>query len=303
MQRDVQHGGIGFEHVLRAVAVVDVVVHDRDSLRAVSARVGGRDRDVVEQAEAHRAAALGMVAGRPHHREHRVHGRCGRPANGLSIVPDSSPAPPHRRRRRPRAARSHATRPTCTCPDRARRRGRPFPRSRDVLRRVHPSELLGGRRVRGGDLVAPRPRLRGDDLHHLGPLGALGMPGRRPMLGEALGGDEGQRHENVLGSWRLGARLKSQSLDRSLDLLLRVLDREHQVLVAAMRRAADDFHAQIARDALRRRVLGPDQRDDARLVKRLERVVAARLRTFGRKAVAPIRLDESDSRPRTRRRR
>ena len=57
-----------------------------------------------------------------------------------------------------------------------------------------------------------------------------------------------------------------------------------------MRCAADHFHPKIARDPLRRRVLGPDQRDDARLAKRLEGVIAASLSPFGGETVTPVRL-------------
>ena len=54
------------EDRLGAVAVVDVPVEDQDPLgAALGDRVGRRDGDVVEQAEAHRPVALGVVARRP----------------------------------------------------------------------------------------------------------------------------------------------------------------------------------------------------------------------------------------------
>ena len=47
--------------------MVDVPIDDCDALGAVRRlRVAGRDGGVVEEAEAHRLRALGMVAGRPH---------------------------------------------------------------------------------------------------------------------------------------------------------------------------------------------------------------------------------------------
>ena len=46
-----------------------VVIDDGDARYAAMARVGCRNRDVVEQAKSHRAVPLGVVPGRPHHRE------------------------------------------------------------------------------------------------------------------------------------------------------------------------------------------------------------------------------------------
>ena len=71
---DVQHAGIAREDVLRAVAVVDVPIDDQHPLEAVAgAQVGGTDGDVVEEAEAHGAIALGVVAGRADEREAVAH--------------------------------------------------------------------------------------------------------------------------------------------------------------------------------------------------------------------------------------
>ncbi len=64
-RRDHQHPRIAREDVFGAVAVVHVEVDDGDALDAVDGeRVRGADRDVVEQAEAHRAVALGVVTRR-----------------------------------------------------------------------------------------------------------------------------------------------------------------------------------------------------------------------------------------------
>ncbi len=49
--------------MLRAVAVMDVVVDDRDPRGAERLRVRRGDGDVVVEAEAHRAVALGVMAG------------------------------------------------------------------------------------------------------------------------------------------------------------------------------------------------------------------------------------------------
>src|SRR5256885_9900010 len=61
-----QHVCVGFEHVLRAVAVMDVEVDDGDARHAERPRVGRRDCHVVVQAEAHRASALGVMRSEEH---------------------------------------------------------------------------------------------------------------------------------------------------------------------------------------------------------------------------------------------
>ena len=70
VQRNRQRVRIVVVDRLRAVAVVHVPVDHRDALDAVF-RTGGldRDRDVRQQAEAHRAIAQAMMAGRPRQRE------------------------------------------------------------------------------------------------------------------------------------------------------------------------------------------------------------------------------------------
>ena len=87
--------------MLGAVAVVDVEIHDRDALGAVDrARVAGRDRGVVEEAEAHRRRHFGVMAGRAgrdegvadlarHHlvdREDRAAGRAQRRLEGAGFI-------------------------------------------------------------------------------------------------------------------------------------------------------------------------------------------------------------------------
>src|SRR6185295_7102517 len=61
----VEDGRVGFEGVLRPVAVVDVEVEDGNTCEIPSAAQMARgDRDLIEQAEAHRAVGLRVVARR-----------------------------------------------------------------------------------------------------------------------------------------------------------------------------------------------------------------------------------------------
>ncbi len=54
------------EGVLRAVAVVEVIIDDEDPAQAMPAEeVLGADRGIVEEAEAHGPRGLGVMAGRP----------------------------------------------------------------------------------------------------------------------------------------------------------------------------------------------------------------------------------------------
>jgi hypothetical protein len=86
MGREVLHRGVALEDVLRAVAVVDVEIEDRDSGKPVRGeRLSCACGHAVEKAEAHGALAFGMVAGRAHGaegvaaiaRDHRVDRRAG----------------------------------------------------------------------------------------------------------------------------------------------------------------------------------------------------------------------------------
>ena len=69
MGRDVEHVRIALEEMLRAVAVMQVPVDDHHAPEAAAPEPRGGDGDVVEEAEAHRAIALRMVAGRTDERE------------------------------------------------------------------------------------------------------------------------------------------------------------------------------------------------------------------------------------------
>ena len=70
VERHVHHAPVAVEDVLRAVAVVGVVVDDEHALAPCRER-GGRDGDVVHDAEAHGARAGGVVARRAHRTERR----------------------------------------------------------------------------------------------------------------------------------------------------------------------------------------------------------------------------------------
>ena len=70
MQRDREHRRVVEEDLLGPVAVVHVPVDDRHARDpALALRPAGGDRDVVDEAEAHRRVALGVVAGRAQEHE------------------------------------------------------------------------------------------------------------------------------------------------------------------------------------------------------------------------------------------
>jgi hypothetical protein len=70
MQRDEQNRVVLPEDLLRAVAMVDVIVDDRHAADAVNGlHVACSDGDVVDEAEAHRALRERVVAGRADERE------------------------------------------------------------------------------------------------------------------------------------------------------------------------------------------------------------------------------------------
>lgn len=63
MDRDEEDAWILIEGILRPVAVVDVIVNDRNSLQPVRLlQVFGRDDDVVEQTESHPLIRLRVVS-------------------------------------------------------------------------------------------------------------------------------------------------------------------------------------------------------------------------------------------------
>ncbi len=81
MERDEEDAVVVPEDRLRAVAVMHVPVDDRDALEPELALGDARrDGDVVEDAEAHRAAGERVMAGRPHEREPSAQRRLDRGA-------------------------------------------------------------------------------------------------------------------------------------------------------------------------------------------------------------------------------
>ena len=90
VKRDEEDGVVVPEDLLRSVAVVDVPVDDRDALDQLGLRGPRRDRDVVEEAEAHRrdaAARGGRADGRARSRRaRRLDRSAGREQRGLVVV-------------------------------------------------------------------------------------------------------------------------------------------------------------------------------------------------------------------------
>ncbi len=154
--------------------MMDVVIHDHDPLHAEAERVRSCRRDVVVEAEAHGAIALGMMPWRP---DERHHARISRLDDGLDAADG-----------RARSQQRHVSRIW-------RRVGVGVERHRpadgsihrlQVRLAVHAREL----RVRGGpwrlhDTAALLP-CGGDTVHHLGPLHALGMAGRGSVIAEPI---------------------------------------------------------------------------------------------------------------------
>mmetsp|Transcript_125374 Transcript_125374/g.390333 ORF Transcript_125374/g.390333 Transcript_125374/m.390333 type:complete len:233 (-) Transcript_125374:260-958(-) len=67
VRREVEHARVLLEHALSAVAVVHVPIDYQHMPRPAALHCGsGRNGDVAEEAEAHRAAAFGVVPRRPH---------------------------------------------------------------------------------------------------------------------------------------------------------------------------------------------------------------------------------------------
>ena len=186
--RDVQDAGVAVEDVLRAVAVVGVVVDDDDPLAPLG-EVGGGDGHVVQEAEAHGAGRRGVMAGRAHGAEggvalaaverlHRRQAGAGGQHGGV----------PGRRRRHRCRRRSGRRRPGRSAPW---RRGT-TPDGPAPARRASPARGSSGDE-RVGDAVAA-----GALEHGLEPRRPLGMPAagvvvevarmRREQYGHQVGG-------------------------------------------------------------------------------------------------------------------
>ena len=196
---------------------MNVPVDDRDARGARGARGGGRDRDVVEQAEAHRAdrASRGGRAGaRPRclataRRSSRAvassHGRAGGRARGV-----------------PRARREVGVgdRASRSCPGRCAR-GRRGSRRRARARARRRSPAASSTCVPRCAMPAATQRI----AHRLGARGPLGMARRRAVLDEDLVEDVAEHASRVptVG----GAR--EQRVDRVAHRHALVNDRVHRV--------------------------------------------------------------------------
>ena len=157
-----------------------VDVDNGDTLEAARERRGGRHGDVVEQAEAHRAIALGVMARRPHERERR-----------LSVVQRVL----HRLDSRTRCEQrdvvriGRGERVRIQHPTGKPGRGRD---AVDVRSVVHSRQFFARRGPRRGHPPARFEPLRGDRVEHVGPFRPLGMPRRRDVRVEA--GGRNQQH-------------------------------------------------------------------------------------------------------------
>ena len=182
----VEHVGRGGEDLLGAVAVVDVPVEDQHPLGAARGdRVPGGDGDVVEQAEAHRAVALGVVAGRAQAAERRPRLAGEQPLGRV--------APRRRRRAAPRRrTRREATVSMSIMPP---------PRGAERLDRVDVRAAwtrVSCSRVAAGASTRSRPgqpaRSSADSIAHQ-PAGVLGM--RAGVVLERGGMREVERHASA----------------------------------------------------------------------------------------------------------
>ena len=172
--------GVGVERLLRAVAVVRVVVDDQDVFAALR-ECGRRDGDVVEQAEPHGAFGAGVVTGRTQGEERGV------ALAGGERVGGGEPGAGRPYRGRPRAGRHGRVEIDGSATVLSQRL-----EALDVSRRVHPRDLLDGRVARRerrhqGVGVAPDvARGLGDaGVHGLQPRRALGVPAAGIVVGEA----------------------------------------------------------------------------------------------------------------------
>ena len=208
VERDVEDVGVGVEHLLGAVAVVRVDVDDRHALAARS-ELGRDDRDVVQQAEAHRLARTRVVAGRTDRqeravgvaRDQRVDGR--EPGTGGGA----------RRRPRPLRRRRVGVEVAAPCADRLE----PV----EVRGRVHPFELgAGGLPASERDEVRAeigehQPRVDGPEP--LGPLGVTGPVSCSAKRLSVASRSTAQRYRRSVAAGGPGPALdRSTGIDRTL---------------------------------------------------------------------------------------
>ena len=189
MRRAEQHRFIRPENILRAIAVMDVEIDDGDALGAMGGlRVARRDRDIVEEAEAHRIS------------RRRRDGRAGatRDEGGVGrrrvITSSTAATPPPAARQTPRASSG-----TSSCRCRARLAfcgGGASIGRRDIALRMHAQQRLG---VDAGALMTraasgsvPARALRSIARSR---SGRSGWPGAHLMREAALMCDEEGSHQ------------------------------------------------------------------------------------------------------------
>ena len=180
------HVGVGPEHVLGAVPVVRVPVDDEHPV-APGAQLGRGDRDVVDQAEAHRVGRFGVMAGRPDRAER------GGARAGFERLDGRQAGSGGEERRVPGSRRSRGV-----GVERATTPGAERLELVEVLRRVDPLQF-GPRRPPGGELahrlVEPGRRQPGED--GLQPGRTLGVPAAGIVLGQARIGRHQEHRRRV----------------------------------------------------------------------------------------------------------
>jgi hypothetical protein len=164
MRGYVEYSRILLEDVLCAVAVMDVEIDNGDPSHPHRDRVCRSDRDVIVETEAHRAIALRMVARRPHQCE-RPTVRAGHDAlDAVDSRARSESSDLERVRRRIRVG-VQCHRDTGGLADQAQ-----------MFVVMHAGQLFAGRLAWRDEIPAIMTSPFGrDGVHHLGPLGALGM--------------------------------------------------------------------------------------------------------------------------------
>ena len=152
--------------------MVDVDVHDPHSRGSVGPERRRGNRDVVEEAEAHRAVRLGMVPRRAHERERwlavrecmaRCLNRGARREQRDGLRPGA----------RERVGVQHDRASRCRLD------------AIEIPGRMHARQFRPRRRTRLDDPSAARAPVRRHGIEHLRPLGPLGVPGRRHVLAKA----------------------------------------------------------------------------------------------------------------------
>ena len=183
MRRDEEHGRVVEERPLRAVAVVDVVVHHRHAGKACRASVGRGDGDVAVEAEPHRAIALRMVSGRAHQGQ-RAAARGSLQHAIDSVHPGAGREPGH----------VHGVGGGVGVGIERHRPSRGGFDGRQVLRAVHARQFVRASGTRLCHCHAPGTAIRRDAGQHLGPGGPLEVSGRRQVIEKPARRQDRQAH-------------------------------------------------------------------------------------------------------------